>query len=88
MHKSLSLMKESSSATLNVMATQSEKDITQAYIRGVMQTADEISESGYKLDNAIVMAFILNGLPDGFRRFQLGVTAWRNFKFKIYRLGQ
>ena len=32
-----------------------------------MQTADEIAEIGHKLDNPIVMGFILNGLPDSYR---------------------
>jgi gag-polypeptide of LTR copia-type/Domain of unknown function (DUF4219) len=65
MHRLLSLMKELAHASLPLGRDKAMKD----YIRGVMQTADEIAEIGkdYKLKDPIVMAFILNGLPDQYR---------------------
>jgi hypothetical protein len=65
MHRLLSLMKELAHASLPLGRDKAMKE----YIRGVMQTADEIAEIGkdYKLKDSIVMAFILNGLPDHYR---------------------
>src|SRR5436190_11577391 len=65
MHRLLSLMKELAHASLPLGRDK----VMREYIRGVMQTADEIAEIGidYKLKDPIVMAFILNGLPDQYR---------------------
>lgn len=65
MHRLLSLMKELAHASLPLGRDKAMKE----YIRGVMQTADEIAEIGkdYKLKDPIVMAFILNGLPHQYR---------------------
>jgi hypothetical protein len=60
MHRLLSLMK-------NLAGAKLEKKTMKEYIRGVMQTADEIAEIGHQLDNPVIMAFILNGLPDTYR---------------------
>jgi len=34
------------------------------YIKEIHEIANEITEIGHKLDNPIVIAFILNGLPE------------------------
>ena len=65
MHRLLSLMRSLAWAKLSTNV--SGKGQMKEYIRGVMQTADEIAEIGHKLDNPIVMGFILNGLPDSYR---------------------
>ena len=68
MHRLLSLLKQLSTAQLVKYATSppggnSIKD----YIRNMIQTADEVAAIGYKLDRPVVIAFILNGLPETFR---------------------
>jgi len=65
MYRLLSLMKELSRSKLPLGKEGAMKD----YIRGIMQVADEIAEirEDYRLKDAIVMAFVLNGLPDQYR---------------------
>lgn len=58
----------STAALLSTTApkTATEREIMKEYIHGVMETADEIAEIEYKLDNAIIMSYILNSLPDSY----------------------
>jgi len=37
------------------------------YIRGILQTVDQLTELDVKLDKVAVIGFILNGLPDDYR---------------------
>ncbi len=60
-HRFLSLLKSLSTAKLENGTKM--KD----YIRGVRQTADQLSEIEVKLDKVAVIGFILNGLPDTYR---------------------
>jgi hypothetical protein len=60
MHRLLSLMKR---LTHSKLEKQGMKD----YMREVRQTANEIAEIGHKLSNAIVITYILNGLPEKYR---------------------
>ena len=60
-HRFLSLLKSISTAKLEDGVAM--KD----YIRGVRQTADQLSEMNVKLEKAAVVEFILNGLPEGYR---------------------
>jgi len=68
MHRLLSLLKQLSTAQPEKNATSPPGSNTiKDYIRNMIQTADEIAAIGYKLDRPVVIAFILNGLPDTFR---------------------
>jgi hypothetical protein len=58
-HRFLSLLKSISTATL--------KGSMKDYIRGVRQTADQLTELDVKLDKTVVIGYILNGLPDEYR---------------------
>jgi len=59
-HRFLSLLKSISAAKLEDGVAM--KD----YIRGIRQTADQLSEMNSKLEKAAVVGFILNGLPEGY----------------------
>jgi gag-polypeptide of LTR copia-type len=68
MHRLLSLLKQLSTAQLEKYAASPPGSNTiKDYIRSMIQTADEIAAIGYKLDRPVVIAFILNGLPETFR---------------------
>jgi hypothetical protein len=68
MHRLLSLLKLLSNAQPEKNASSPPGSNTiKDYIRSMIQTADEIAGIGYKLDRPVVIAFILNGLPDTFR---------------------
>jgi hypothetical protein len=68
MHRLLSLLKQLSTAQLEKYATSPPGSNTiKDYICSMIQTADEIAAIGYKLDRPVVIAFILNGLPETFR---------------------
>ena len=68
MHRLLSLLKQLSTAQLEKYATGPPGSNTiKDYIRSMIQTADEIAAIGYKLDRPVVIAFILNGLPEDYR---------------------
>ena len=68
MHRLFSLLKLLSAAqpeknTSSPPGSNTIKD----YIRSMIQMADEIAAIGYKLDRPVVVAFILNGLPETFQ---------------------
>ena len=68
MHRLLSLLKQLSTAQLEKYATSPPGSNTiKDYIRSMIQTADEVAAIGYKLDRPVVIAFILNGLPEAYR---------------------
>ena len=59
-HRFLSLLKSIGTAKLE------EGVMMKDYIRGVRQTAEQLSEMDLKLEKAAVVGFILNGLPEGY----------------------
>jgi gag-polypeptide of LTR copia-type/Domain of unknown function (DUF4219) len=68
MHRLLSLLKQLSTAQLEKnTASLPGSNTIKDYICSMIQTADEIAAIGYKLDWPVVIAFILNGLPETFR---------------------
>jgi len=61
-HRLLSLMKSLMESKLN----KNGKGMKE-YIKNIRQTANEITEIGYKLEDPIVITFILNGLSEDYR---------------------
>src|SRR5436190_4315269 len=61
MHRFLSLLKTISAAKLKDGMKMKE------YIRGIRQTAAQLSEIDVKLEKVAIVGFILNGLPDHYR---------------------
>lgn len=67
MHRLLSLLKDLSTAQFEKYMVGPPGSGIKDYIRMMIQTADEITAIGYKLDRPVVVAFILNGLPEVYR---------------------
>jgi len=59
-HRFLSLLK-------SICTVKLEDTKMKDYIRGVRQTADQLLEMDFKLEKPVIIGFILNGLPDGYR---------------------
>ena len=61
-HQLLPLMKSLMESKLNKNGTGMKE-----YIKKIRQTANEITEIGYKLEDPIIITFILNGLSEDYR---------------------
>jgi len=54
------------------------------YVKNIHQTANEIAEIGHKLENPIIIAYILNGLPESYRylivnlKFQISMISFQD----------